>query len=151
MSDELTTQERDVLRIVQSDFPVTKTPYSDIGDNLGLSEDEVIAHISNLTNRGIIRKLGAVIAPIKMGYVSCLLAMDVPEEELENIASIINSYNGVTHNYVREGSPNIWFTIIEPDDESLNKTVKDISAETKKDVMRMPIEKRYKIGVKFDI
>jgi len=151
MNEDLTPVETEVLRAVQNDFPVSKTPYKDIGDKLGLSDEQVMTHIRNLTNRGIIRKLGAVIAPSKLGYVSCLLAMEVPEEEVEHVAKIINSYPGVTHNYVREGRPNIWFTLIEPDDVTLENRIKEIGAKTKKALIRLPIEKRYKIGVNFDI
>ena len=50
-----------------------------------------------------------------MGYVSLLAAVDVPDERVDPVAEIINSYRGVTHNYVREARPNIWFTMTEPD------------------------------------
>ena len=97
------------------------------------------------------RKVGAIIAPRNMGYVSTLAAINVPEGEIEKTAELINQFKGVTHNYLREGEPNIWFTMTEADAETLDHNLASIEKATDCAVLRIPVEKLYKIGVKFDI
>ena len=72
-------------------------------------------------------------------------------ENEEKTAELINQFKGVTHNYLREGEPNIWFTMTEADAETLDHNLASIEKATDCAVLRMPVEKLYKIGVKFDI
>jgi DNA-binding Lrp family transcriptional regulator len=143
--------EMKILSAIQDDFPLSQRPFNDIASGLGLSEAEVIAKIKNLRESGMIRKIGAVINPKKIGYVSILAAASVSEDKIESVAEIINEYSGVTHNYLREGDPNIWFTLTEPDAETLDLNLKNIEDRIGVGIMRMPMTKKYKIGVKLDI
>ncbi len=148
---ELDDGDRELLRVLQSGIPLSNRPFKEIGELAGLSEDEAIARINNMLAEGILRKVGAIIAPRNIGYVSTLAAINVPEGEIEKISNIINEFKGVTHNYLREGEPNIWFTMTEPDKASLEQNLRDIEKATGHPITRMPVEKLYKIGVKFDI
>ena len=148
---ELDDADRELLRVLQSGIPLTTRPCKEMGERAGLSEAQAIDRVQNMLNQGIMRKMGAIIAPRKLGYVSTLAAINAPEPEVESVAEIINEYKGVTHNYLREGEPNIWFTITEPDVDILDRNIADIERNTGYSVRRMPVEKLYKIGVKFDI
>ena len=136
---------------MQSGIPLTTRPFKEIGERAGLSEAEVIDRVQDMLDQGIMRKVGAIIAPRKLGYVSTLAAINAPEAEVKEVSELINGYKGVTHNYLREGEPNIWFTITEPDDKILDKNIADIEQRTGYPVRRMPVERLYKIGVRFDI
>ncbi len=151
MSSELDPKDPELLRALQEDFPVTERPFEEIAERMGWTEEEVISRIRILTDSGVIRKLGAVLNPRKMGYVSVLAALDVPEESLDGTASVINEYSSVTHNYQREGRPNLWFTMTEPDSETLEKHLVEIEESIGLPVIRMPVTKMFKIGVKLDI
>jgi DNA-binding Lrp family transcriptional regulator len=144
-------EEMKILAAIQDDFPLSKRPFYDIANNLGLSEEEVIAKLKNLRESGLIRKMGAVINPKKIGYVSILAAASVSEDHIDSVTKIINEYPGVTHNYLREGDPNIWFTLTEPDAETLDLNLKNIEDRIGVGILRMPMTKKYKIGVKLDI
>lgn len=143
--------EKELLNLMQSYFPLTKHPFSDIGERLGLTEQEVILMLRMLSEKGAIRKIGAIISSRNIGFVSILAAISVPEEKVDDIAEFINTYPGVTHNYLRSGTPNIWFTLIESDQETLEKNLTEIENKAKTKVYRLPAKKVYKIGVKFDI
>jgi DNA-binding Lrp family transcriptional regulator len=149
-----TTQNENELRIlaaIQEDFPISKRPFLDIADRLNLTEDEVIQGINHLRESGMIRKMGAVINPKKIGYVSLLAAVTVPEDQIESVAKIVNEYPGVTHNYLREGEPNLWFTLTESNSEVLDANLKKIEEQIGIPLLRLPMTKKYKIGVKLDI
>ena len=148
---ELDVGDRAVLMALQAGIPLTTRPFEAVGELAGMPEDEVIQRIRRMEQEGILRKVGAIIAPRKMGYVSTLAALNVPEEEIEKTSEIINEFKGVTHNYLREGEPNIWFAMTEPDEATLEQNLGEIEKVTGRSVLRMPVEKLYKIGVKFDI
>lgn len=63
---------------------------------------------------GLIRRLGANFQSAKLGFRSTLCAAKVPEEQLEQFIAEVNAIPGVTHNYLRNHSYNIWFTLIGP-------------------------------------
>ncbi|MCK5291621.1 MAG: AsnC family transcriptional regulator [Thermoplasmata archaeon] len=151
MSSELDPKDPELLRALQEDFPVTERPFEEIAERMGWTEEEVISRIRILTDSGVIRKLGAVLNPRKMGYVSVLAALDVPEESLDGTASVINEYSSVTHNYQREGRPNLWFTMTEPDQATLEKHLAEIEENIGLSAIKMPVTKMFKIGVKLDI
>ncbi len=148
---ELDDADRKLLRALQSDIPLTSRAFEEIGERAGLSENEAVERIQELLDKGILRKVGAIIAPRELDYVSTLAAINAPESEVEAIAELINGYKGVTHNYLREGEPNIWFTMTEPDIETMEHNIAEIEKATGLAVRRMPVEKLYRIGVKFDI
>ena len=78
-------------------------------------------------------------------------AVDVADERVDPVAEIINSYRGVTHNYVREARPNIWFTMTEPDQQSLDSNLAEIERRIDAEIIRLPMTRLFKIGVKLDV
>ncbi|MEE9489823.1 MAG: Lrp/AsnC family transcriptional regulator [Thermoplasmata archaeon] len=151
MSEELDLRSADLLRTLQEGLPLSTRPFRAIAERLGRTEEEVISGIRDMTESGTIRKLGAVLNPRRMGYVSVLAAASIPDENVEETAAVISEYRGVTHNYLREGDPNMWFTLIEPDLETLESHLTDIEEKIGVRVIRMPATKLFKIGVILDI
>ena len=151
MSEHLTEMDRKLLTLLQKEFPLTQRPYYQIAKKLNIPEEEVISRLQYLIKSNIIRKFGAILNARKIGYVSTLAAIDSKDEEIEKIAAIINTYEGVTHNYQREGHPNIWFTLTEPNTELLEKHLSEIEEKTKTKIIKMPMTQVYKIGVKLAI
>jgi DNA-binding Lrp family transcriptional regulator len=151
LNKNLDEKDKIILRAIQEDFALAKKPFQIIGEQLGMEEEEVIGRIKKLRDSGFIRKLGAVISPAKIGYVSLLAAINVPEDSIDSVAEIINSYSGVTHNYIREGEPNLWFTLTEPDSETLNRNLDEIQGRIEARIIKLPMTRKYKIGVKLAI
>lgn len=151
MDKNLDEKDKQLLRILQKEFPLSQRPFLDVAKKLQWTEDDVISRINNLLELKIIRKLGAIIDPEKIGYVSILVAVDVAEDKVEETGAIINEYPGVTHNYLREGHPNIWFTITESNKESLEKNLAEIGKRTGANIIRMPVTQKFKIGVELAI
>ncbi|MFU8767959.1 MAG: Lrp/AsnC family transcriptional regulator, partial [Candidatus Methanoperedens sp.] len=71
--------DKKLLNIIQLDFPLVKTPFKQLGESIGLGEDEVISRIKRLCNEGAIRRIGPIISRKNTGGVSTLVAMKVPE------------------------------------------------------------------------
>jgi DNA-binding Lrp family transcriptional regulator len=144
--------DKKLLNRIQSDFPVTPQPFQVLGEELGLSEDEIIERIQSLRERKIIRRLGGVFDSKKLGYHSTLIAMHVPPEKIEETAHIVSSYDGVTHNYEREDKFNLWFTLIAESEEKIEEIIAEIRQRTGvSDILNLPAIRLYKIKVNFDL
>lgn len=146
------TTDKIILNEIQSGFPVTSRPFLEVGNRLGLSEDEVIKRIRRLKEDGIIRRIGGNFNSRKLGFASTLCAARVPEEKIDSFVGVVNSYKGVTHNYLRKNDYNIWFTFIATDMAAIEKSLREIALKTGvNDILNLPAEKMYKIKVDFEI
>ncbi|MDN5347793.1 MAG: siroheme decarboxylase [Clostridia bacterium] len=144
--------DRQLLMLLQEKFPLVPEPYAELGRQLGVREEEIINRIGRLKEKGIIRRIGAVFDLRRLGYTSTLCALKVPPEKLKEAAAVVNSYTGVTHNYLREHEYNMWFTLIGPSRQKLEEIMAEIKARTGiEDLLELPAEKFYKIRVNFDL
>jgi DNA-binding Lrp family transcriptional regulator len=150
--NSLDAKDRLILNRIQSDFPTVSRPYLAIADELGLTEREVIDRILRLKQSGIIRRIGGNFVPGRLGYVSTLCAARVPAEQVAGFAAAVNRHPGVTHNYLRENTYNVWFTFIAPSMEEIETRLKEISAETGvTEILNLPATRVFKIKAQFDV
>lgn len=144
--------DKQLLNIIQRDFPICSKPYLRLAQDLGISEEEIIEKIAKLKNEGIIRRLGGIFDSKKLGYQSTLCAIKVPVDKIEEAKEIINSFTGVTHNYLREHQYNMWFTLIAPSKEAVTKILEEMKKETGiDDIISLPAVNFFKINVNFDL
>lgn len=143
--------DRNLLNILQEGIQPVSRPFHDVAEKLNLTEEEILKRLQKLLDSGLVRKFGAIIAPKKMGYVSTLAAASIPEDKIESAVELINSYKGVTHNYEREGDPNVWFTMTEQRFEQIEKNLKEIEEKIGTEILMLPATRTYKIGVKHDL
>ena len=149
---EIDDADKAILNRIQSDFPITSRPYLTIAEDLGLSEGEVLKRVSRLKASGIIRRIGGNFTPEKLGFVSTLCAAKVPEDKISQFAEVVNRYPGVTHNYRRENTFNIWFTFIAPSMDEIKANLEQIAAETGvTDILNLPATKVFKIRAEFQV
>ena len=147
---ELTVNERRLINICQRGFPLTSRPFAEIAGRLDLSEDDVIAMISDLDARGLVSRLGAVVRPNTEG-ASTLAAMAVPEERLEQVARIVSDEPYVNHNYAREHRFNLWFVIAAPDRAAIDAVLARLEARTGLAIIDLPLERPYHIDLGFPV
>jgi DNA-binding Lrp family transcriptional regulator len=141
-----------ILNRIQSDFPIDPRPFAVIAEELGLREQEVIDRVRDLRQNDIIRRIGGNFSPEKLGYVSTLCACKVPEKDLEQFTKTVNSYPGVTHNYLRDNDFNVWFTFIAPSRQDIEQSLKEISEKTGcNEILNLPATRVYKIRAHFDL
>jgi DNA-binding Lrp family transcriptional regulator len=96
--------EQDVrlLRAVQDGVKLTKRPYEALGDELGMSEEEVIQRLKSLIDEGVIRRFAAAIGHRALGIVAnAMIIWRVPNEDVERIGGIMATFEDVTHCYER--------------------------------------------------
>ena len=144
--------DKNILNEIQSDFPISSRPYHELGKRLNLSESEIIKRIRLLKDVGIIRRIGGNFDSGRLGFTSTLCAAKVPEEKVNHFAEVVNRYPGVTHNYLRNHSFNIWFTFIAQDMARIENALKEISEETGvTEILNLPAVRSFKINVQFKL
>lgn len=148
-SPVLTDLEKTLLDEVQTGLPVTPEPFKELGKRIGISETEVLRMLEKFKKAGYIRRMGAIFDSRRLGYISTLCAMQVPELRQEEVAAYINQHAEVTHNYLREHDYNMWFTIIAPSRERLNEIIKEIETRFGLQVLNLPATRFFKINVNF--
>jgi len=146
------TTDKNLLNLIQSNFPITSEPYKEIGIKLGISEAEVIQRLTNLKTNRIIRRIGATFDSKKLRYQSTLCAMKVPEERLDEVAKLVNSYPGITHNYLRNHDYNMWFTLITESEKKQNDILQEIQEKSGiTDLLNLPAVRFLKVRVDFKL
>jgi len=149
---ELDSTDSAILNRIQSDFPITSRPFLAVAEELGLSEQEVLDRVARMKAEGIIRRIGGNFVPDKLGFVSTLCAASVPPDKIDRFAEIVNRYPGVTHNYQRDNTYNIWFTFIAPSREEIEKNLKQIAQDSGvDDILNLPATKVFKIRAEFSV
>lgn len=146
----LTSIHQHLLNAYQQDFPLSPTPYQDIADSLGVTEEQVLSVFQELTDQRFIARIGSVIAPNRLG-VSALMAIEVLPENLLSVAEIVNQYPEVNHNYERENRFNLWFVIIARDDAHLHSVIEQIETETGHKSLYLPLLADYFINLGFEL
>ena len=141
-----------ILNRIQSDFPITSRPFLTVADELELTEREVLERVARLKADGIIRRIGGNFVPGKLGFVSTLCAARVPTDKVDDFAKIVNRYPGVTHNYQRDNTYNVWFTFIAPSMKEIEDNLKQIAEDTGvEDILNLPATKVFKIRAEFEV
>jgi DNA-binding Lrp family transcriptional regulator len=145
--------DRQILNVIQSRFPLAEEPYRAIGDEVGLTPDEVMERIRLLRRRHVVRQISAIFDTRRLGYKTTLVACSYPPDKLHRAALTINRHPGVSHNYAREGHPyNLWFTLAVGPRESLDEAVAEMARRTGATSYRLlPTLRFFKIGVNFDM
>ena len=146
MKDEL-------LSIIQKKFPLVSKPFAVIAEELGTDEETIIKLISEEKNNKIIRQISPIFDTKRLGYSSSLVSFKVRWEDIDMAVEAINAHPGVSHNYEREHTFNIWFTLaVAPDSKlGLKKTVEILAKEANAvEYIMLPTLKLFKISVKLN-
>jgi len=150
---KLDKQDKELLQMMQDEFPVEERPWAVFGKKLGLSEEEVLARVKKLSSDGVIRKLRTILDAQKLGSCSStLMAMKVPEDKMDHVVRVVNEYMSVTHNYRREHDYNLWFTVTTCGGKDLEGTVEEIKRKTgipDSDTLDLRTTHVFKIDVRF--
>ena len=146
----LTSLHKSLLNDFQRDFPLSPRPYQDIANALGVSEDDVLSALTELNDNNFISRIGPIIPPNHIG-VSTLVAMAVPEQQLQAVANKISAYPEVNHNYEREHTFNLWFVAIASDAEHLQDVLNAIEQETGYKTMSVPLLDDFFIDLGFKL
>ena len=151
-AEQLEQTDKNLLNLLQWDFPLVERPFAALGETLGVPEEEVIDRIARLKEAKVIREINAIFDTRRLGYKSSLVAARAPEDRVDQVAAVISQHPGVSHNYKRNHYFNIWFTLAVPPGEELEEVLENLVARSGAEKYRqLPTKYLFKIGVKLDM
>lgn len=155
MSDraaELEPADQALLNAVQWSFPLVPRPFAALGEQLHVSETEVMARVQRVKDLHVLRQLSAIFDTRALGYGSSLVAARVEADRIEHAAAVISAHPGVSHNYKRNHDFNLWYTVAVPPGHTVADHVDVLHRQSGALVTRvLPTLQLYKIGVKLDM
>ncbi|MTV47483.1 AsnC family transcriptional regulator [Heliobacillus mobilis] len=112
----LTEVDKKLIRLLQDDLPVTSRPFAALAEQVGLTEEEVIARTKEYQEKGYMRRFGVALRHREVGFTANGMGCwDVPEERAEEVGKTMATFREASHCYQRprfEGWPYSHFTMI---------------------------------------
>lgn len=103
-SDMDETDEK-LIRLIQDGIEFTHSPFEAASVELGISEEEIVSRLKKLAEQKKIRRFGASIGHIALGFTANGMGVwDIPEDQIEEIGQKMASFHEVSHCYQRPRS-----------------------------------------------
>ena len=142
--------DRELLRHLQREFPLTADPYDRIGRRLGIDAAEAHRRVQRLVGAGVIRRLAVVFEPTSLGFAATLVSAAVDPARLEEVARAVSTYDEVTHCYERAGPRNLWFVLVAANLARIEEILARLEAATGARFLEHRATTRFKLNAVFD-
>ena len=124
-----------IVKELQAGLPLVERPYLEIAGRVGLTEEELIDAIKDMIRRKVIRRFGAALKHLDLGFTAnAMVVWNVPEDQVSEAGRIMAASREVTHCYQRPrrpGWPYTIFTVLHGRNrEECIKTAAKLAAET---------------------
>lgn len=146
MTVELTDLDRRLINRLQDDLPLIPNPFAALGDELGLSEEDVVDRVRRLRDDGLLTRFGPFFDAEALGGAFCLCAMSVPADRFEEVLTKVNAHAEVAHNYERDHALNMWFVLATEHRGDIMRTAKEIEHDTGLEVLLFPKKREFFVG-----
>ncbi len=94
--------DRKIIAATQNGIPLITNPYATIGEEVGLTGDEVMTRMQVMLDNNMIRRIGIIPNHYKLGYKSNgMTVWDVPDEAIEQLGKAVGQLPFVSHCYQR--------------------------------------------------
>ena len=98
----LTTQDRELIMATQEGLPLVSDPWGELGRQLGMSAEEVLARFQSMQNNGVIRRVAAVPDHYRLGYrYNGMTVWDVSDSAISEMGQRVGDLPFVSHCYRR--------------------------------------------------
>jgi DNA-binding Lrp family transcriptional regulator len=91
-----------VIRATQGDMPVVSEPYAPAAARLGVTEGALLEHMAGMKERGILRRVAAILFHRRAGFSANGMGVwKVPDEQIAELGPRMASFRGISHCYQR--------------------------------------------------
>lgn len=98
--------EKAIVRALQEGLPLVSRPYLQIADKIGITESELMDKISEMIDRGMIRRFGAAVKHQELGFTAnAMVVWDVPDDKIMVVGDTMSQFREVSHCYQRPRRP----------------------------------------------
>lgn len=97
--------DKQLIRLIQDGIEFTHAPFAGCAAALGISEEEVVERLKVLAKHKMIRRFGASIGHIALGFTANGMGVwDIPPDRIDEIGRKMSSFDEVSHCYERPRS-----------------------------------------------
>ncbi len=139
--------DKQLLNLLQKGLPVCEAPFAEVAAQLDCDEHDAIARVQKMLGDGLLSRFGPMYDAACLGGDFTLAAIAVPEARFEEVTEIVNGFEQVAHNYERQHYLNMWFVIGTESKQEIFDVIKQIEQKTGLDVVNMPKEHEFFIGL----
>ena len=143
--------DRRLVNRLQEGLPVSRRPFDEIADTLGLSVDALLERIQRLLDDKVLTRFGPMFNAENLGGALSLCAMQVPRDRYDEVAQQVNVFPEVAHNYERDHSLNMWFVLATERAEQAAAVITAIEQATACKVYDLPKQEEFYIGLKLAV
>ncbi len=98
----LNETDQRLVAAIQDGLPLVSRPYAELGEQLGIGEDEVVERISTMQRKGIIRRFGVVVRHRELGFTAnAMVVWDIPDTDVDRVADRLSGQPCVSLCYQR--------------------------------------------------
>jgi siroheme decarboxylase len=91
-----------VIRATQGDMPVVSEPYVPAARRLGMSVEELLEHLRGMQERGLLRRVAAILYHRRAGFSANGMGVwNVPAERIAELGPRMAAFRGISHCYQR--------------------------------------------------
>jgi DNA-binding Lrp family transcriptional regulator len=101
-----------VVRATQGDLPVDREPFRQAADAVGVSVGELLSHMAEMQERGLLRRVAAILFHRRAGFSANGMGVwNVPAERVAEVGPQMAAYRGISHCYQRPTYPDWPYSI----------------------------------------
>ena len=94
--------DRAVIVATQGNLPVVSEPYAAAATELGIGVDALIEHLRGMADRGLLRRVAAILFHRRAGFSANGMGVwRVPEEHVAEVGPRMAAFRGISHCYQR--------------------------------------------------
>ena len=94
--------DRALIVATQGGLPLVARPYEAVGEQIGITGDEVMCRLQGMLESGVIRRIGAVPNHYAIGWTANgMTVWDVADDRVDELGALVGGMDFVTHCYRR--------------------------------------------------
>ena len=98
--------DRQIICQVQKEIQLVRYPFKEAATTLGISQDELVKRLQVMQEKGILRRISAILDHRKSGFLfNGMVTWQVDDKDLDNLGRKFSSYKPVSHCYIRNSFP----------------------------------------------
>jgi siroheme decarboxylase len=94
--------DRAVIRATQGDMPVISEPYAPAAAELGIPQEQLLAHLEGMVERRLLRRVAAILFHRRAGFSANGMGVwKVPDDRVLELGMQMAQFRGISHCYER--------------------------------------------------
>ncbi len=127
--------DHEILRMIQDGVPLTREPFKEAADKLGMTQEELVERVKAMNENGLIRRFSANINQRKLGITAnAVVVWNISQERMEAAVPVFLERGEISHIYERRVYPGRWeynlYTVVHDyDRESVERFARGLADE----------------------